>query len=250
MVQVVPREVLFCRGALGADARAAVLSAPARPALVGLTLGEDFPLPGRAAHTLVGSFGAGVCSAPFPICIFACPSWAAQSDGAALTRPRAPPPPAGVESEADRSSWPAPLRGAPDPVLSALAALRSHLRRAKQDGELARCPQVLAHAVTDARHLRLDGPTMTNLDILSCEASGGVHGSLLGVVGQCASGPGSRLMRRWLAAPLRSPAEIAGRQDAVEELARRDYLAQAFIQGAKCVSRSLYLHAQISCALF
>lgn len=237
MVQVAPKEVLFCRGALSADARAAVLSAPARPKMVGLTPGDEFPLPGRAAHHLVGSFGAQSPAIGAAHAFFVLPPsrqvWFLVSCSRMSVGPSARLS-AGIESEEDTSGWPAPLRGVPEPALAALAALRSHLRRFKQDGELAACPQVLPHAVFDERHLRLDGPTMVNLDILQCEASGGVRGSLLGVVGRCVSGPGARLMRRWLAAPLRNAAEIVGRQDAVEELAARDFLVQKFVEGAKC----------------
>lgn len=58
LVQVAPKELLCCRGGLGPDARNAVAAAPSRPRVVRLTQGEDFPLPTRAAHALVGSFGA------------------------------------------------------------------------------------------------------------------------------------------------------------------------------------------------
>ena len=48
--------------------------------------------------------------------------------------------------------------------------------------------------------------------------SGGVHGTLLGATDHCVSGPGRRLLRRWLGRPLARVADIARRQDAVAAL--------------------------------
>ena len=95
------------------------------------------------------------------------------------------------------------------------AALASHLRRLSRRALAA--AEVRPHRVYARGRLRLDGPTLENLELLA-GADGGAAGSLLSRIDSCCSPGGRRLMRRWLTAPLRDPNEITERQDAVEAL--------------------------------
>jgi DNA mismatch repair protein MutS len=69
--------------------------------------------------------------------------------------------------------------------------------------------------------LILDDASRSNLEILRNLRDGGRQGSLLSVLDRTLTAPGARKLARWLVAPLRSPAEITSRLDAVEELVGR-----------------------------
>ena len=72
-----------------------------------------------------------------------------------------------------------------------------------------------AHAVyAPGETARLDGPTVRHLELL-CGPDGTLQGSVLGELDTCVTPAGSRTLRRWLAAPLTSPARVAERQRAV-----------------------------------
>jgi len=96
----------------------------------------------------------------------------------------------------------------------AVAALAAHLTRLR-----CAAPLLAAEAATHAVYApgetaRLDGPTVRHLELL-CGPDGTLQGSVLGELDTCATPAGSRTLRRWLAAPLTSPARVAERQDAV-----------------------------------
>ena len=78
-------------------------------------------------------------------------------------------------------------------------------------------------------HLVLDEAALTNLEILKTMRHGQLEGSLLGLLDRAFTPMGGRLMRQWLARPLREAAAISARHGAVEELLRnglnRDGLA-------------------------
>lgn len=95
----------------------------------------------------------------------------------------------------------------------AVNALASHLGRLHCQAPLL-AAKVSKHKVYALEKLRLDGPTVTNLELL-CGADGNVEGSLLSKLDSCVTAGGSRVMRRWIAAPLRDVDEITKRQDAV-----------------------------------
>ncbi|MDO4776439.1 MAG: DNA mismatch repair protein MutS [Cardiobacteriaceae bacterium] len=63
--------------------------------------------------------------------------------------------------------------------------------------------------------LYLDAATRRNLE-LEYTLSGDSKRSLMGVMNQCASAAGSRLLKRWLAEPLTDHAQVARRHDAVD----------------------------------
>ncbi|HEX4825719.1 MAG TPA: DNA mismatch repair protein MutS [Candidatus Polarisedimenticolaceae bacterium] len=70
-----------------------------------------------------------------------------------------------------------------------------------------------------ALHLVIDAASARNLEIERSLRDGARAGSLVGAVDRTVTAPGARLLRSWLAAPLRDPAAIRERHEAVEELA-------------------------------
>ncbi|MDR2725608.1 MAG: DNA mismatch repair protein MutS, partial [Candidatus Adiutrix sp.] len=69
-------------------------------------------------------------------------------------------------------------------------------------------------------HLVLDETALANLEILKTLRHGELSGSLLGLMDLTDTAMGARLLRQWLAKPLRDPAAISARHGAVEELLR------------------------------
>ncbi len=73
-----------------------------------------------------------------------------------------------------------------------------------------------------ARFMLIDRATRRNLEIVerihSDERAAPLHGTLLGVLDRTVTPAGSRLLRRWILAPLVDVAAITARHDAVEEL--------------------------------
>ncbi|HEX6971220.1 MAG TPA: DNA mismatch repair protein MutS, partial [Limnochordia bacterium] len=67
-------------------------------------------------------------------------------------------------------------------------------------------------------HMVLDPTARRNLELVRTLRDGTRRGSLLDVLDRTATAMGSRLLRRWLEAPLLDPAAIAARQDAVGAL--------------------------------
>lgn len=67
-------------------------------------------------------------------------------------------------------------------------------------------------------HLRMDGSTLRNLEILRPLHDEDKQASLAGLLDRCSTSMGSRLLRRWLARPLMELSAIASRQQAVEIL--------------------------------
>jgi DNA mismatch repair protein MutS len=119
---------------------------------------------------------------------------------------------------AEAAEWATATGTAPDAIgpagLGALGGLRAYLRatfRGKLDH--LRPPELVRPRDT----LVLDQTTRTNLNLL--DGSGGEkRGSLLHVLDRTATPMGSRLLRRWMLAPLTSPAAITRRQDGVARL--------------------------------
>jgi DNA mismatch repair protein MutS len=98
--------------------------------------------------------------------------------------------------------------------LAALGGLRAYLR-ATYRGKLdhLRAPEVVRPHDT----LVLDQTTRSNLNLVD-GVGGERRGSLLHVIDRTKTPMGSRTLRRWLLAPLTSPAAITRRLDAVERL--------------------------------
>ncbi|MDR3037896.1 MAG: DNA mismatch repair protein MutS [Candidatus Adiutrix sp.] len=91
-------------------------------------------------------------------------------------------------------------------------------------------------------HLVLDEAALANLEILKTLRHGEMSGSLLGLMDKTVTALGGRLLRQWLAKPLRDPAAISARHGAVEELLRhglaRDSLT-ALLKQAGDMERAL-----------
>ncbi len=120
----------------------------------------------------------------------------------------------------DAATWVAvAASGTPAPVvgtagLAALGGLRAYLR-ATYRGKLdhLRAPELVQPHDT----LVLDQTTRSNLNLVD-GVGGERRGSLLQVLDRTATPMGSRTLKRWMLAPLTSPAAIARRHDAVERL--------------------------------
>ena len=69
-----------------------------------------------------------------------------------------------------------------------------------------------------SQHLVLDEATRANLELFVTLMGGKKEGALFGVLDETRTSMGGRLLRRWLAAPLRDVAQIRRRHDAVEWL--------------------------------
>ncbi|KAF0310403.1 DNA mismatch repair protein Msh6 [Amphibalanus amphitrite] len=67
----------------------------------------------------------------------------------------------------------------------------------------------------------LDGITVKNLELVANTVDGTTKGTLLGALDTCATAFGKRVLRAWVCSPLRSPAAIAARLDAVDDLISR-----------------------------
>ena len=101
------------------------------------------------------------------------------------------------------------------PALGAAGALLRYV------GELQ--PQGVPHLARPSvrrseRHLWLDEMTRRNLELLEPMVTGQRGTTLLEAVDATVTPMGARLLRQWLASPLRDPAEIGARLDAVEVL--------------------------------
>ncbi len=70
-------------------------------------------------------------------------------------------------------------------------------------------------------HLVLDETALANLEILKTLRHGELSGSLLGLMDLTETAMGARLLRQWLARPLRDPSAISARHGAVDELLRQ-----------------------------
>jgi DNA mismatch repair protein MutS len=72
----------------------------------------------------------------------------------------------------------------------------------------------------EADYLQLDAATLANLEVLESRDNGRPRAALWSVVNATRTAMGTRTLRRWLTRPLKSPAAIFDRHDAVDELTR------------------------------
>ncbi|HUP63694.1 MAG TPA: DNA mismatch repair protein MutS [Thermoanaerobaculia bacterium] len=80
----------------------------------------------------------------------------------------------------------------------------------------------------DADSLILDAATLRNLEIF--EAREGTKGSLWSILDETSTAMGSRMLRRWVARPLRDRDAIFDRHDAVDELVRDPILVESVVE--------------------
>ena len=104
-----------------------------------------------------------------------------------------------------------------EPAVRAAAAALAYAE-ANQLAELAHVREIAVRETRD--RLVLDGTTLANLEVFRRAGDGGAAGTLVELVDRSATAAGGRAVREWLRAPLREPAAIARRHDAVEALIR------------------------------
>lgn len=113
--------------------------------------------------------------------------------------------------------------------------------------QVGKLPPLRAPVVSGGRAvMAMDPGTRKNLDLTESSFDGRRADSLLGVIDQTVTGPGGRLLARWLHEPLVEVASISARQEAVAALvadARRRAQVRELLRGtgdiARCVSRLL-----------
>ncbi|HMB54682.1 MAG TPA: DNA mismatch repair protein MutS, partial [Thermoanaerobaculia bacterium] len=102
-----------------------------------------------------------------------------------------------------------------EPAVRAAAAALAYARET-QHSELA---HVRSLSLREARErMVLDPTTLANLEVFRSLREGGRKGTLLSVLDRTVTAPGGRTLRDWLRRPLREPAAISRRHDAVDEL--------------------------------
>lgn len=74
--------------------------------------------------------------------------------------------------------------------------------------------------------LILDASTQRNLELVRPLHGDGAQGTLLGVLDRTRTLPGGRLLRRWILEPLRDPADISRRLDAVQHFVEHTLLRE------------------------
>ncbi len=99
-------------------------------------------------------------------------------------------------------------------ALGAAGALLQYLRDT-QKTTLLRLAGLAVEQSSDTLHL--DSATRRHLD-LDDDASDRRNNALIGVLDECLTGMGARLLRRWLARPLRDRATLGGRLDGIDAL--------------------------------
>jgi DNA mismatch repair protein MutS len=102
-----------------------------------------------------------------------------------------------------------------EPMVQAAAAALAYARET-QRSDLSHIRQLRVQQSQDA--MVLDSTTLANLEVFRNQREGGRGGTLLSVLDRTASPPGGRLLREWLRRPLKEPAEIEERHEAVAEL--------------------------------
>ena len=109
-----------------------------------------------------------------------------------------------------------------EPAVRAAAAALAYAQ-GNQLSDLSHVREIALATLSD--RLEIDATTLANLEVFRNLRDGGLRGTLLELLDATATAPGGRLLREWLRRPLRDPAEIGRRQDAVaawlEDSARR-----------------------------
>jgi DNA mismatch repair protein MutS len=114
------------------------------------------------------------------------------------------------------------------PAVGAAGAILRYLRDTQRTG-LGHLRGLAVRREED--RLVLDRVTLRSLEIVQNLRDGGRAGTLLACADRTVTAPGARRLRAWLAAPLRDPAAIGARHDAVGELAG-DGTLRAALRGA------------------
>ncbi len=100
-------------------------------------------------------------------------------------------------------------------AVKAASYVTSYLRKT-QKGSLNQITSIQPYEISSI--MRLDESTMRNLELTRTLLSGEREGSLLSTIDRTCTAVGARKLKRWLIYPLRDPAKINERLDAVEEI--------------------------------
>ncbi|HZF11392.1 MAG TPA: DNA mismatch repair protein MutS [Thermoanaerobaculia bacterium] len=103
-----------------------------------------------------------------------------------------------------------------EPAVRAAAAALAYAQ-ATQKSELSHVRGIVLREPAD--RLIVDATTLANLEVFKTQREGRKKGTLLSVLDRTVTAPGGRTLRDWLHRPLRDPAVIAERHEAVAELA-------------------------------
>lgn len=121
-------------------------------------------------------------------------------------------------SSTTSASRPAAPPAAPAAALRAAAAVLAYAQATQPGGSL---PVVRLEVYQASDALGLDDTAVCNLELVETMIGKRKQGSLLEVIDHTATGPGARLLRRWLLFPLVDVSAIRRRQDAVAWLVER-----------------------------
>ncbi|MDP4198049.1 MAG: DNA mismatch repair protein MutS [Bacteroidota bacterium] len=100
--------------------------------------------------------------------------------------------------------------------ITAAGAVLDYLRETRSQSSLSHVTRVSRYEPKD--YLALDASTRRNLELFSSLQGGNPNASLLGALDETSSPMGARMLRRWLARPLRSHERITQRLAAVETM--------------------------------
>jgi DNA mismatch repair protein MutS len=102
-----------------------------------------------------------------------------------------------------------------EPAVVAAASALAYAR-ATQHNDLSHVRELTVRDFSE--NMVVDATTLANLEVFRNQREGGRAGSLVGVLDRTVTPAGGRLLGDWLRRPLKDPARIASRHDAVEEL--------------------------------
>jgi len=137
-------------------------------------------------------------------------------------------PEAAYESLRTGRSWPGMELSGGDFGTRAARAVANYLAE-NQPFAVEQPPTLARYALVDT--VVLDAATRRHLELFENSEDRGRSGTLLAELDLTACALGARRLARWLAYPLRSPGQIAARQDAVESLVERDRLRGRLREG-------------------
>ncbi|XP_031426428.1 DNA mismatch repair protein Msh3 [Clupea harengus] len=107
------------------------------------------------------------------------------------------------------------------PVICCLGPIIQYLTEFKLERVLLCCSS-FKRLSSETDGMVLNATTLKNLEVLCNQTTGAVKGSLLWVLDHTMSPFGKRLMKKWVAQPLKSVQEIRDRHDAVAEILSSD----------------------------
>ncbi len=127
-------------------------------------------------------------------------------------------------------------------------AVLSYLQET-QKANLSHLNKISAYNPSD--FMILDYSTKRNLEIIFSMAEGGREGSLISILDKTETAMGSRLLKKWISAPLRKLEPIRKRQESVEELFKNRSLRKNLLEELKeigdlerLISKSLYRQSE------